>query len=66
LLHILDNLIAQKRIPPIVVIWIANGGGDAQGRERGKEYDNVNGDYADSTRSSWRSPEISCPGAPAL
>src|SRR4051794_33808286 len=38
---ILDNLIAQKRIPPIVVISIANGGGDAQGHERGKEYDNM-------------------------
>ncbi len=47
LLHIFDNLIAQKRIPPIVVIWIANGGGDAQGHERGKEYDNMNGDYAE-------------------
>src|SRR6516225_4021864 len=46
LLHIFDNLIAQKRIPPITVIWIANGGGDAQGHERGKEYDNMNGDYA--------------------
>ena len=44
---ILDNLIAQKRIPPIVVISIANGGGDAQGHERGKEYDNMNGDYAE-------------------
>jgi iron(III)-enterobactin esterase len=43
---ILDNLIAQKRIPPIVLIAIANGGGDAQGHERGKEYDNMNGDYA--------------------
>jgi enterochelin esterase-like enzyme len=47
LLHIFDNLIAQKRIPPIAVIWVANGGGDAQGHERGKEYDNMNGDYAE-------------------
>jgi enterochelin esterase-like enzyme len=47
LLHIFDNLIAQKRIPPIIVIWVANGGGDAQGHERGKEYDNMNGDYAE-------------------
>ena len=47
LLHIFDNLIAQKRIPPIIVIWIANGRGDAQGHERGKEYDNMNGDYAE-------------------
>ena len=43
---ILDNLIHQKRIPPIVLIAIANGGGDAQGSERGKEYDNMNGDFA--------------------
>ena len=42
-----DNLIAQERIPPIIVIWIANGGGDAQGHERAKEYDNINGDYAE-------------------
>jgi enterochelin esterase-like enzyme len=43
---ILDNLIAEKRIPPIIVIAIANGGGDAQGHERGREYDNMNGEYA--------------------
>jgi iron(III)-enterobactin esterase len=43
---VLDNLIHQKRIPPIVLISIQNGGGDAQGHERGKEYDNMNGDYA--------------------
>jgi enterochelin esterase-like enzyme len=44
---VLDNLIAQKRIPPIIVIAIANGGGDAQGHERGREYDNMSGDYAE-------------------
>ncbi len=44
---ILDNLIAQKRIPPIIVIHIANGGGDAQGHERGKEYDNMSSVFAD-------------------
>jgi iron(III)-enterobactin esterase len=44
---ILDNLIAQKRIPPIIVIHIANGGGDAQGHERGKEYDNMSSLFAD-------------------
>ncbi len=47
LVNIFNNLIAQKRIPPIVVIWVANGGGDAQGHQRGKEYDNMNGDLAD-------------------
>jgi len=44
---ILDNLIQQKRIPPIILISMANGGGDAQGHERGKEYDNMNSDFAD-------------------
>src|ERR1041384_1830212 len=43
---ILDNLIYQERIPPIILVAIGNGGGDAQGHERGKEYDNMNGDYA--------------------
>lgn len=45
--HILDNLIAQKRIPPIVMIQIANGGGDAQGHQRGKEYDTMSGVFAE-------------------
>jgi enterochelin esterase-like enzyme len=44
---ILDNLVHQKRIPPIVLIAVGNGGGDAQGHERGREYDNMNGDYAE-------------------
>jgi enterochelin esterase-like enzyme len=45
--RILDNLIAQKRIPPIVLIQIANGGGDAQGHQRGKEYDTMSGVFAE-------------------
>jgi enterochelin esterase-like enzyme len=44
---LLDNLIAQRRIPPIVFISIANGGGDAQGSERGLEYDTMSGLYAE-------------------
>ncbi|MEK6235825.1 MAG: alpha/beta hydrolase-fold protein, partial [Planctomycetales bacterium] len=44
--RILDNLIAQKRIPPIILVMIANGGGDAQGHQRGKEYDNMSGLFA--------------------
>ncbi len=44
---ILDNLIHQKRIPPIVLVQIANGGGDAQGHQRGKEYDNMSGLFAE-------------------
>ena len=43
----LDNLIAQHRLPPMAVISIANGGQDAQGSERGREYDTVSGAYAE-------------------
>jgi iron(III)-enterobactin esterase len=49
--HVLDNLIAQKRVPPMIAIMIANGGGDAQGHERGKEYDNMSGLYAEYIES---------------
>jgi enterochelin esterase-like enzyme len=45
--HILDNLIAQKRVPPLIIVMIANGGGDAQGHERGKEYDTMSGVFAE-------------------
>jgi len=45
--HILDNMIAQHRLPVIMVIMIANGGGDAQGCERGLEYDTMSGKYAE-------------------
>ncbi len=45
--HILDNLIAQKRVPAMILIMIANGGGDAQGHERGKEYDTMSGVFAE-------------------
>ncbi|MFT5303277.1 MAG: enterochelin esterase family protein [Mariniblastus sp.] len=44
--RILDNLIAQKRVPAMILIMIANGGGDAQGHQRGKEYDTMSGQFA--------------------
>jgi iron(III)-enterobactin esterase len=43
----LDNLIAQHRVPVMVAISIGNGGGDAQGSERGLEYDTMSGRYAE-------------------
>jgi enterochelin esterase-like enzyme len=43
----LDNLIAQKRVPAMIAISISNGGGDAQGSERGLEYDTMSGRYAE-------------------
>ncbi len=45
--HILDNLIAQKRVPAMIAIMISSGGGDAQGHERGREYDTMSGLYAE-------------------
>ena len=45
--HILDNLIAQKRVPAQIAIMISSGGGDAQGHERGREYDTMSGLYAE-------------------
>ena len=42
----LDNLIAQRRVPPMVSIQVGNGGQDAQGAQRGREYDTVSGAYA--------------------
>ena len=44
---VLDNLIHEHRIPPIVAISIGAGGQDAQGSERGREYDAVSGAYAE-------------------
>jgi len=43
----LDNLIAQHKVPLMVAISIGNGGGDAQGSERGLEYDTMSGKYAE-------------------
>jgi enterochelin esterase-like enzyme len=43
----LDNLIAQKRVPPMIAISVGNGSGDAQGSERGLEYDTMSGRYAE-------------------
>jgi len=43
----LDRLIAERRIPSIIGISIGNGSGDAQGSERGLEYDTMSGRYAE-------------------
>ena len=47
----LDNLIAAHKVPVMVAISIANGGGDAQGSERGLEYDTMSGHYAEWVES---------------
>ena len=43
----LKNLIAGKKVPVMIAISIGNGGGDAQGSERGLEYDTMSGRYAE-------------------
>lgn len=43
---ILDALIEQRRLPVMIAILINSGGGDAQGSQRGLEYDTVSGIYA--------------------
>jgi enterochelin esterase-like enzyme len=45
--HVLDNLIAAKRVPAMIAVMIQNGGGDAQGSERGLEYDTMSGKFAE-------------------
>jgi len=47
LFTVLDNLIAEHKVPAMVAISIGNGGGDAQGSERGLEYDTMSGLYAE-------------------
>jgi enterochelin esterase-like enzyme len=43
----IDSLIAEHKLPVMVAISIQNGGGDAQGSERGLEYDTMSGRYAE-------------------
>jgi enterochelin esterase-like enzyme len=43
----LDSLIAEHRVPVMIGISISNGSGDAQGSERGLEYDTMSGKYAE-------------------
>jgi hypothetical protein len=47
----LDNLIAEHQVPAMVAISIGNGSGDAQGSERGLEYDTMSGRYAEFVES---------------
>lgn len=51
LFTVLDNLIAQGRVPVMIAISIGNGSGDAQGSQRGLEYDTMSGLYAEFVES---------------
>ncbi|MGI4944530.1 MAG: hypothetical protein ACRYHQ_28885, partial [Janthinobacterium lividum] len=41
LFAVLDNLIQQRRVPPLIAIGIGAGGQDTSGSERSREYDTV-------------------------
>jgi enterochelin esterase family protein len=43
----LDGLIPQHKLPVMIAISIGNGSGDAQGSQRGLEYDTMSGRYAE-------------------
>ena len=47
LFTVLDNLIAEGKVPAMIAISIGNGSGDAQGSQRGLEYDTMSGLYAE-------------------
>ncbi|MBS1503856.1 MAG: esterase family protein, partial [Bacteroidetes bacterium] len=51
LFTVLDNLIAERKVPVMIAISIGNGSGDAQGSERGLEYDTMSGLYAEFVES---------------
>lgn len=43
---VLDALIAAKQLPAMVVVFVNSGGSDAQGSQRGLEYDTMSGLFA--------------------
>jgi predicted alpha/beta superfamily hydrolase len=47
----IDAMIAEHKLPVMVAISIANGTGDAQGSQRGLEYDTMSGLYAEFVES---------------
>ena len=53
MVNIMDNMIAAKRLPPMVLVLADSGGSDAQGSERGLEYDSLSERY-----SNWVEQEL--------
>jgi iron(III)-enterobactin esterase len=53
MVNLMDNMIAAKRLPPMVLVFADSGGSDAQGSERGLEYDTVSDRY-----SNWVEQEL--------
>jgi enterochelin esterase-like enzyme len=42
----IDNLVATRRLPKLIAIFVNNGGGDSKGSERGLEYDTMSDAYS--------------------
>ena len=51
LFNAIDGDLAEHKIPVMIAISIGNGSGDAQGSERGLEYDTMSGKYAEWVES---------------
>lgn len=47
LFAVLDKMITDHKLPVMIAVSIGNGSGDAQGSERGLEYDTMSGRYAE-------------------
>jgi enterochelin esterase-like enzyme len=45
LVPVLDNMIADHRLPAMIAVMVNSGGGDGKGSERGLEYDTLSGQY---------------------
>lgn len=44
---IVENLVAQGKLPPLLVLFVESGGGDGGNSQRGLEYDTVSGKFAE-------------------
>jgi iron(III)-enterobactin esterase len=53
MVNIMDNMIAAKRLPPMILVLADSGGSDAQGSQRGLEYDSLSERY-----SNWVEQEL--------
>ena len=62
----LDALIEQRRIPKMVAIFLNSGGSDAQGSQRGLEYDTMDGRFADFVDEEVGLCNLPCPNPPAI
>ena len=53
MVDMMDNMIAARRLPAMVLVFADSGGSDAQGSERGLEYDTLSDRY-----SNWVEEEL--------